>query len=137
MTPINAHPIPLGIYRHYKGNEYEVVGFAKHSETLEEMVIYKAVYGEGGTWVRPLSMWDNLIEVEGKTVKRFEHCGDSGGSEKRNELAEAHRALLSTLIKCEKIDSGKLGKSQQTLLERRIDALKVALALIKKEQESL
>lgn len=66
------NPIPLGIYRHYKGNQYEVVGFAKHSETLEDMVIYKALYGNGGTWVRPLSMWDNLIEMDGKTVKRFE-----------------------------------------------------------------
>lgn len=65
-------PIPLGVYNHYKGKQYEVVGFAKHSETLEDMVIYKALYGEGGTWVRPLSMWENLIEVDGKTVKRFE-----------------------------------------------------------------
>ena len=68
--------IPLGRYRHYKGNKYEVIGFAKHSETLEEMVIYRALYGEGGTWVRPLSMWENLIEVDGKTVKRFEFEGD-------------------------------------------------------------
>ena len=66
-------PIPLGIYRHYKGNTYEVVGFAKHSETLEEMVIYKALYDGFGTWVRPLSMWENLIELDGKTVKRFEY----------------------------------------------------------------
>ena len=67
--------IPLGVYRHYKGNQYEVVGFAKHSETLEDMVIYKALYGDGGTWVRPLSMWENLIETDGKTVKRFEYIG--------------------------------------------------------------
>jgi len=70
-------PISLGIYRHYKGNKYEVIGFAKHSETLEEMVIYKALYGESGTWVRPLSMWENLIVVDGKIVKRFELEGDS------------------------------------------------------------
>ena len=69
--------IKLGIYRHYKGNTYEVIGFAKHSETLEDMVIYKPLYVEGGTWVRPLSMWDNPIEVEGKTVKRFEYIGES------------------------------------------------------------
>ncbi len=73
----SMNPIPLGVYRHYKGNEYEVVGFAKHSETLEDMVIYKALYGEGGMWVRPLSMWENHIEVDGKTVKRFEYTGDS------------------------------------------------------------
>ena len=64
--------IPIGIYRHYKGNQYEVVGFAKHSETLEDMVIYKALYGERGTWVRPLSMWQELVRVDGKEVKRFE-----------------------------------------------------------------
>jgi len=65
--------IKRGVYRHYKGNEYEVIGFAKHSETLEEMIVYKALYGECETWVRPLSMWENLIEVGGKTVKRFEY----------------------------------------------------------------
>jgi len=68
--------IPLGVYRHYKGNLYEVVGFATHSETLEDMVIYKPLYGERGTWVRPLSMWDNPIEVDGRTAKRFEYVGE-------------------------------------------------------------
>ena len=71
-------PIPVGLYRHYKGNQYEVVGFAKHSETLESMVIYKALYGKHELWVRPLSMWENLIEVDGKVVKRFEYMGESG-----------------------------------------------------------
>ncbi len=61
-----------GIYRHFKGNEYELLYIAKHSETLESMVVYKALYGEGGIWVRPLSMWNELIEHKGKTVKRFE-----------------------------------------------------------------
>ena len=61
-----------GIYRHFKGNEYEVLGVAKHSETLEEMVVYKALYGDGGIWVRPLKMWDEEVEYNGKTVKRFE-----------------------------------------------------------------
>jgi len=69
--------IPLGIYRHYKGKQYQVLGIARHSETLEDMVIYKALYGEGGTWVRPLSMWENLIAVDGKTVKRFEYVGEA------------------------------------------------------------
>ena len=69
---MGTNAIPLGVYRHYKGNQYEVIGFAKHSETLEDMVIYKALYSVGGTWVRPLSMWENLIEVDGKAVKRFE-----------------------------------------------------------------
>jgi len=123
--------IPLGVYRHYKGNQYEVIGFAKHSETLEDMVIYKALYGESKTWVRPFSMWDNPIEIDGRTVKRFEYVGES---DRQHELAEAHRALLSTLNKCEKIDSDRMGKSQQTLLERRIAAFKIALNLIEKEQ---
>jgi len=66
-------PIPLGKYRHYKGNFYEVTGFAFHSETLEKMVIYKALYGERQTWVRPLLMWEQLVETADGTVKRFEH----------------------------------------------------------------
>ncbi len=65
-----------GIYRHFKGNEYELLHIAKHSETLESMVVYKALYGEGGIWVRPLSMWNELIEYKGKTVKRFEKAED-------------------------------------------------------------
>ena len=81
--------IPLGIYRHYKGNQYEVTGFAKHSETLEDMVVYKALYGERGTWVRPLSMWENLVEVDNKTVKRFEFIGDNPEADKQyNHTAE-------------------------------------------------
>jgi len=65
------NPIPLGLFRHFKGNLYEVVGFAVHSETLEDMVIYKPLYGEGHAWVRPLSMWEELVEVDGAKVKRF------------------------------------------------------------------
>ena len=75
-------PVPLGVYRHYKGNEYEVIGFARHSETLEDMVIYKALYGDGGTWVRPLSMWEELVNVAGKEVKRFEYIGKVEGADK-------------------------------------------------------
>ena len=63
--------IKLGKYRHFKGNEYEVIGIAKHSETLEEMVIYRALYGEGGYWVRPASMWDEEVTRDGKTFRRF------------------------------------------------------------------
>ena len=69
---MKKYPIPLGTYRHYKGNFYEVIGFAVHSETLEEMVIYKALYGDGRTWVRPLAMWEETVTVDSKTVKRFE-----------------------------------------------------------------
>ena len=67
--------IKLGKYRHFKGNEYEVIGIAKHSETLEPMVVYKALYGDGDIWVRPASMWDETITRDGKTFKRFEYIG--------------------------------------------------------------
>ena len=67
----------LGKYRHFKGKLYELVGFARHSETLEEMVVYRALYGEGELWVRPLSMWSELVVHEGKTVSRFAFVGDA------------------------------------------------------------
>ena len=67
--------IKKGRYRHFKGNEYEVIGTAKHSETLEEYVVYKALYGEGGLWVRPAEMWNETVERDGKTFKRFEFIG--------------------------------------------------------------
>ncbi len=64
--------VKLGKYKHFKGNEYEVIGIAKHSETLEEMVVYKALYGDGDIWVRPVSMWDEEVIRDGVTKKRFE-----------------------------------------------------------------
>ena len=60
-----------GIYRHYKGNRYELLGIATHSETLEPMAVYRALGGEGGVWVRPLSMWSEAVEVDGRRVPRF------------------------------------------------------------------
>ncbi|MBO5358658.1 MAG: DUF1653 domain-containing protein [Clostridia bacterium] len=66
----------LGKYRHFKGNEYEVLAVANHSETLEKMVVYKALYGDGEIWVRPLSMWEEEITRDGKTFKRFEYIGE-------------------------------------------------------------
>jgi len=65
--------LELGKYKHYKGGEYEVIGIAKHSETLESVVVYRALYGEGGLWVRPLDMFVEQVEVDGKTVPRFKH----------------------------------------------------------------
>lgn len=64
-----------GIYRHYKGNNYKVEGVAKHSETLEEMVVYRALYGEGGLWVRPKSMFLEIVEKDGKQFPRFDYIG--------------------------------------------------------------
>lgn len=68
--------IKPGLYRHFKGNEYEVLYIAKHSETLEPMVVYKALYGDGGVWVRPAEMWNETVTRDGKTFKRFEYIGD-------------------------------------------------------------
>ena len=63
--------IKLGRYRHFKGKEYEVIGLARHSETMEWMVVYRALYGEGGLWVRPASMWTEQVEHEGVLQPRF------------------------------------------------------------------
>ena len=68
--------IKLGKYRHFKGGEYEVLAIALHSETQEEMVVYKALYGDGGVWVRPSSMWNEIIERDGKTFQRFTYIGE-------------------------------------------------------------
>lgn len=60
-----------GIYEHYKGNRYELIDIANHSETLEKMVVYRELYGKMELWVRPLSMWNEEVVVDGKQVKRF------------------------------------------------------------------
>ena len=64
--------VPQGIYRHYKGSLYQVLHMAKHSETEEELVVYRCLYGEYDVWVRPLAMFTETIEVDGKQVARFE-----------------------------------------------------------------
>ena len=69
--------IKLGRYRHFKGNEYEVLYLAKHSETLEPMLVYRALYGEHGVWVRPASMWNETVERDGKTYQRFTYIGEN------------------------------------------------------------
>ncbi len=63
--------IAVGKYRHYKGNDYDVIGVAKHSENESELVVYRPMYGERGLWVRPLSMFKETVEVNGQTVPRF------------------------------------------------------------------
>ena len=67
--------VKLRKYRHFKGNEYEVIGIAKHSETLAPMVVYKALYGDGDIWVRPYEMWNETITRDGKTFQRFTFIG--------------------------------------------------------------
>ncbi len=68
--------IKKGIYRHFKGNEYRVLGVAQHSETLEKMVVYQALYGEGGLWVRPSAMWSETVERDGYSGPRFIYIGE-------------------------------------------------------------
>ena len=67
--------IKPGRYRHFKGKEYEVLGVARHSETEEELVVYRALYGDFGLWVRPMSMWTETVERDGKTFRRFTYIG--------------------------------------------------------------
>lgn len=73
MDPINIKP---GRYKHFKGGEYEVLCVALHSETQEPMVVYRALYGEHGVWVRPASMWNETVVREGKTYRRFTYIGE-------------------------------------------------------------
>lgn len=67
---MTAEPAP-GIYRHFKGGRYEVVGIARHSESEDAMVVYRALYGEGGLWVRPLTLWNETVERDGHLGPRF------------------------------------------------------------------
>ena len=73
MTQETIRP---GRWRHFKGNEYQVLGLARHSETLEDMVVYRALYGDGGLWVRPASMWNEMVTRDGKTQRRFTYVGE-------------------------------------------------------------
>lgn len=91
--------IKLGKHKHFKGNYYEVIGFAKHSETLEDMVVYRALYGESGTWVRPVSMWNEVVNINGKTMQRFEYVRDTKSEEQIKVLFENEK------IKVEEINS--------------------------------
>ena len=72
MEQLNIRP---GRYRHFKGGEYEVLYVATHSETLEPMVVYRALYGERGIWVRPAAMWNETVERDGRTHQRFTYMG--------------------------------------------------------------
>ena len=74
MTDNDLPPLietPPGRYRHYKGGEYEVLGTVRHSETLEPMTLYRALYGQGGLWVRPAAMFEETVEVRGSSQLRF------------------------------------------------------------------
>ena len=70
-----AQTLRPGRYRHFKGKEYELLFVATHSETLEPMVVYRALYGERGIWVRPASMWNETVQRDGRTYTRFTYIG--------------------------------------------------------------
>lgn len=74
LPPLPAEPKP-GFYRHYKGNDYRVIGLCRHSETLEPLVVYQALYGERGLWVRPAAMFIETIEHQGRRQPRFAYVG--------------------------------------------------------------
>lgn len=69
--------LKIGKYRHFKGNEYELLGVATHSETMEPMVVYRALYGDHELWVRPLKMWTQTVERDGYCGPRFQYIDDS------------------------------------------------------------
>ncbi len=69
----------LGRYRHYKGNDYIVIGVAHHSETQEELVVYQQDYGDKGLWVRPKEMFLETVEVDGEQIARFQFIGTEDG----------------------------------------------------------
>ena len=73
---LRMNEIRPGLYRHFKGNEYRVLYTATHSETLEPMVVYQALYGQRGIWVRPAAMWNETVTREGKTLPRFTYIGE-------------------------------------------------------------
>jgi hypothetical protein len=71
---------PAGRYRHYKGGEYQVIGTVRHSETLEPLVLYRALYGEGGLWVRPHAMFFSQVEQDGRPLARFARIDDAASA---------------------------------------------------------
>lgn len=160
---MNSHrTIDPGIYRHFKGNEYEVLGIARHSETEEAVVVYRALYGDYGLWVRPLPMFCEKVDgnayPDAKQTYRFERVGDAPAckgdffaetafeaprecaSYDVDELAEAARQIESithkieaTLATLESKDDPKRYRPQITLAKRRLRAFEIASRLIEDE----
>ena len=111
--------IKIGRYRHFKGNEYEVLYVAKHSETQEPMVVYRALYGERGVWVRPTSMWNETVERDGEVYQRFTYLGDSEQYCKLEIfIPEAHFDRLQQALQA--VDAGHIGNYDCCLSYSRV-----------------
>lgn len=102
--------IKIGKYRHYKGHLYEVTGTARNSETLEDMVIYKALYGDFGIWVRPLEMFLEDIEVNGKIQKRFEFVENESSKEIHTDALKSDYKLFEATSDQAEVLNGKIDK---------------------------
>ena len=106
--------IPSGRYRHFKGKEYEVIGIARHSETEEPMVVYRALYGDYGMWVRPASMWNETVERGGQTYRRFYRLD-------RIERVEKYERLFDEATACPDEEKLRLLEAYYTSGEWRED----------------
>ena len=119
---MDENEIKLGRYRHFKGNEYEVLHIAKHSEKLEPMVVYRALYGEGGVWVRPASMWNETVERDGKAYRRFTYIGESEQEPRYCKLEifipETHLDRLQQALQA--VDAGHIGNYDHCLSYSRV-----------------
>ncbi len=105
----DASSIHTGRYRHYKGNEYTVLGTARHSETLQELVVYRQEYGDHGLWVRPKQMFSETVKVDGKDVPRFQPLGSSSeqvGETVKNIFDELPQHLPKEVVHCRKHGTG-------------------------------
>jgi cupin 2 domain-containing protein len=91
----HSTPLQPGRYRHYKGNEYSVLGVARHSESLEELVVYRPEYGERGLWVRPWQMFSEMVDVNGQAVPRFQPLGSTASAS--DELAAPRTNIFAEL----------------------------------------
>jgi hypothetical protein len=106
--------IPSGRYRHFKGKKYEVIGIARHSETEEPMVVYRALYGDYGIWVRPASMWNETVERGGQTYRRFYRLD-------RIERVEKYERLFDEATACPDEEKLRLLEAYYTSGEWRED----------------
>ena len=88
---LSTDKINPGLYRHYKGNLYEVIGVASHSETEESLVVYRALYGARGMWVRPFEMFVSEVQLAGKSVRRFAPVDSGPGG---SDLGKGDRGSL-------------------------------------------